>query len=257
MREIKIGTCGFQKSRKRHYSELDVVEVQQTFYDPRDLQVFRRWRSEAPEDFEFTVKVWMLVTHGYNKRLWRRLKHDVPGDKDKYRPFEINKEVLNAMDATLEAAKALKARILVFQTPASFKATEENAGKIVRFFKEVDLGGYVIVWEPRGDWWERRDLMKGVADEAGIYIDGDVLRGRIPPREQDLIYIRLHGLGGEGEVNYRYKYTERDLAKLRDIVVNSGAARAYVLFNNVYAFEDAVAFKAMVKSLDAHGEPGV
>jgi uncharacterized protein YecE (DUF72 family) len=244
---IKVGTCGFQKARRKHYSELDVVEVQQTFYDPRDTRTFERWRREAPEHFEFTVKVWMLVTHGYNKMLWRRLKGEVPGEKENYKPFELNKEVLQAMDATLEAAKVLKARILVFQTPTSFKATEENAGKIIKFIREIGLNEYIIVWEPRGDWWDNKDLIARVAESAGLYIDGDVLRGRIPPREQDMIYTRLHGLGGKGEVNYKYKYTIEDLKKLKSIISNTKASTVYVLFNNVYAFEDAVEFKNIIK----------
>jgi len=245
--KVKVGTCGFQKSRKRHYAELDVVEVQQTFYDPRDIGAFRRWRSEAPQHFEFTVKVWMLVTHGYNKMLWRRLKKEVPGDKERYKPFELNREVFQAMEATLEAAKILGARLLVFQIPASFKATEKNAEKIIRFIRELALDEYIIVWEPRGDWWDNKYLMAKVAELAGLYIDGDVLRGRLPPREQDVIYTRLHGLGGRGEVNYKYKYTNNDLNNLKSIILNIKASIVYVLFNNVYAFEDAVAFKRIVE----------
>lgn len=247
--KVKVGTCGFQKSRKKHYTELDVVEVQQTFYDPRDTETFKRWRKEAPEHFEFTVKVWMLVTHGYNKMLWRRLKKEVPGDKEKYKPFELNREVLQAMEATLEAAKVLEAKLLVFQTPASFRATEENAYKIIKFFHELGLNEYVVVWEPRGDWWDNKDLMAKVAESAEIYIDGDVLRGRLPPEEQKIIYTRLHGLGGKGEVNYKYKYTYNDLNKLKHIILNLRADTTYVLFNNVYAFEDAVAFKRIVEEV--------
>ncbi|GAB6147852.1 DUF72 domain-containing protein [Stetteria hydrogenophila] len=252
--EVKVGTCGFQKSRKKHYSELDVVEVQQTFYDPRGVDAFKRWRSEAPDSFEFTVKVWMLVTHGYNKKLWRRLKWGVPGDVNRYKPFELNREVIQAMEATLEAAKALNARILVFQTPASFKPSRDNAAKIVRFMRELGLSGYTLVWEPRGEWWSRGELLVEVAREAGLVICGDVLRGRIPPVVEDLLYTRLHGLGGRGEVNYKYKYTRNDLERLRGILHELRPSRAYVLFNNVYAFEDAVAFKSMIRQDRAERE---
>lgn len=245
MARILVGTCGFQKARRRHYSSLDAVEVQQTFYDPRPGERFAAWRSEAPEGFEFTVKVWMLVTHGYNRMLWRRLKSPVPFDASEFQPFGVNRATLWALEETLKAAEALKARILVFQTPASFRATEENAARIAAFSKEAGLEGYTLVWEPRGDWWERRDFLAETARRAGFLVDGDALRGRLPPEGQDFLYTRLHGLGGR-EVNYRYKYTDEDLDRLLGIV--AGYRVAYVMFNNVYAFEDAVRFKRLVSS---------
>lgn len=248
---IIVGTCGFQKSRRLHLRNLDVVEVQQTFYDPPGEDTLKKWISEAPEGFEFTVKVWMLITHEYNKNLWRRIKREVPGDPSAYGSFKLNKWTLWALEETLRAARALNARILVFQTPASFSASEENAGNIVRFFKEVDLSDYILVWEPRGTWWEKTELLDKVRLEAGLIISGDILRGKPVPRGQDILYTRLHGLGGRGEVNYRYKYTDEDLAKLKALVddyIRDGSKSAYVLFNNVYAYDDAIRFKELIKS---------
>jgi uncharacterized protein YecE (DUF72 family) len=54
-------------------------------------------------------------------------------------------------------------------------------------------------------------------------------------------------LGG-GEVNYRYKYTDEDLLKLLAIVKRYAESQdAYVLFNNVYMFDDALRFKSMLE----------
>ncbi|MCS7369608.1 MAG: DUF72 domain-containing protein, partial [archaeon GBS-70-058] len=64
----------------------------------------------------------------------------------------------------------------------------------------------------------------------------------------DKLYFRLHGIGG-GEVNYRYKYTDEDLSKLKDMIMDynvQGAYEFYVMFNNVYMVEDALKFKSLI-----------
>jgi len=59
----------------------------------------------------------------------------------------------------------------------------------------------------------------------------------------------LHGIGG-GEVNYSYKYTDEDLAKLRQMVVEESEGRdaCYVLFNNVSMADDALRFKKLLEA---------
>jgi uncharacterized protein YecE (DUF72 family) len=238
-----IGTCGFQKSRKRHYEALDAVEIQQTFYDPPPPETLAKWRREAPPDFVFTVKAWMLITHGYNARLWRRLKRQLPYEPESFKPFDLSKPVLWALEVTLEAARALNTRILVFQTPASFEASRENLERVIRFYHETGLGSWEVYWEPRGSWWDEGKDLLDEAFREGIRIAGDILRDRRPPAGQEILYARLHGLGGRGEVNYKYKYTDADLERLLDIA--GKWRRAYIMFNNVYAFDDAVRFKSM------------
>ncbi len=247
--KVKVGTCGFQKSRRLHFSNLDVVEVQQTFYDPPSQETLARWKGDAPPDFEFTVKAWMLITHRYNRMLWRKLRRQIPGDPEDYGNFKLNRKTLWALEETLKSAKALDAKILVFQTPQSFKPTEENLSNVINFLKETSLNNYKIVWEPRGEWWNKQDLLKKVHDNVNIYIAGDVLRGRIPRFEQELLYTRLHGLGGKGEVNYKYKYSNEDLKKLKDIVYGYQSKASYVMFNNVYAYDDATRFRRIVTKL--------
>jgi uncharacterized protein YecE (DUF72 family) len=91
---VKVGTCGFQRSRSSHYRLLDVLEVQQTFYDPPPPEKLSEWRSEAPEEFEFTVKAWMLITHEYNARLWKRVRRELKGRAENYGAFKPTREVM-------------------------------------------------------------------------------------------------------------------------------------------------------------------
>jgi uncharacterized protein YecE (DUF72 family) len=55
----------------------------------------------------------------------------------------------------------------------------------------------------------------------------------------------LHGLGGK-EVNYAYEYTGEDLARLShelSLLTEKGLERAYVMFNNITMFNDAIRFR--------------
>lgn len=243
-KRVLVGTCGFSKARRLIYRDLDVVEVQQTFYDPRPPESFRKYRVEAPAGFEFTVKAWMLITHPYNPRLWRRLKAEVPGDKSRYGGFQDTREIWWAWEQTRKAADALDAKVIVFQTPASFRYTKDNLERVRSFFSRI-RGEYVIAWEPRGDWWTSGlEDLAALAGE-GIIIVGDYLRGRLPPRPMEIAYTRLHGLGGK-EVNYRYKYTDEDLERLWSIIEGLDSQIIYVLFNNIYSYDDAVRFKKLL-----------
>ncbi len=246
---VKVGTCGFSRSRKLVFRDLDVVEIQQTFYDPRDHGFLERIRREAPSGFEFTVKAWMLVTHRRNRKLWSRLREPVPGDHDNYGFFADTQEVEWAWQETVKAARIVGARIIVLQSPASFRPTEENLEALVRFVERHSGDGFVLAWEPRGEWWTRRDLLGEIALRLGVVIVGDFLRGRTPPEAQELAYTRLHGLGGE-EVNYRYKYTREDLENLASIIRGLPQETVYVLFNNVYSYADAVEFKKMIEGAE-------
>lgn len=245
MVRLVIGTCGFQRARKLHYENMDALEVQQTFYDPRMGKTFATWRREAPESFEFTVKAWMLVSHEYNRNLWARLRQPVTSDVNLFGHLKVNEATLWAWNVTLEAAEILKARVIVVQTPPSFRYSRANFEGALKFFNTIERKGRLIVWEPRGDWWDNFEHLKAIAFESGVLIGGDVLRNRMPPRDQGILYARLHGLGS-GEVNYKYKYTEEDLARLAFIVEGFGAKEAYIMFNNVYSYDDALRFKTII-----------
>ncbi|MEB3847025.1 MAG: DUF72 domain-containing protein [Desulfurococcales archaeon] len=242
---IKVGTCGFSRSRRLVFSKLDVVEMQQTFYDPRVHESLQKIAREAPEGFEFTAKAWMLVTHKYNSKLWRRLKSEVPYSKESFGDMKINEAVCWAWEETVKAASILGATIIVLQTPASFKATDDNVRNVREFLSKCWPKGFQLAWEPRGDWWGKPELLSRINEETGVIIAGDVLRGRTPPEAQGTLYARLHGLGGR-EVNYRYKYTDDDLRKLYSIIRDLGKKENYILFNNIYSFADALRFKQLV-----------
>lgn len=237
---VRVGCCGFRSSRESYYELLDSVEVQHTFYQPPQVSTLRRWREEAPADFEFTLKAWQLVTHLASSPTYRRLKRPLTEEQRAgagfFRPTEA---VRAAWEVTRECARALKAKVVLFQCPASFKPTGENVANMRRFFQEVERGRLVFAWEPRGGW--PRELVKELCEELKLWHAVDPFSERsVTPGK---CYFRLHGRKG-----WRYKYEESELEELGSML--SKRATSYVFFNNVEMRDDARRFRRIVEERD-------
>lgn len=231
MRQVKVGCCGFPRGRSQYFSVFKLVEVQQTFYSPPSVHTVLRWQEETPPDFEFTVKAWQLITHPPSSPTYRRLGWEVPlTQRDQYGFFRPTAEVLRAWEKTREIALALQARIVVFQTPASFTDCVQNVENMRHFFKIVERGHFVFVWEPRGNWSD--ESVTRLCKELELIHCVDPLEKA--PLYGALRYFRLHG-----GPNYRHKYSDDELCLLSTLV----DANAYILFNNVSMYDDALRLK--------------
>lgn len=80
----KVGCCGFAGGRARYFDTFPVVEVQKSFYEPpkRD-STLQRWRDEAPDGFEFTLKAWQIITHDASSPTYRRLNEPLSDGQKK------------------------------------------------------------------------------------------------------------------------------------------------------------------------------
>jgi len=245
---IKVGTCGWsvRGGKKAYYERFNVIELQDTFYNLPRVETAKRWREQAPPDFEFTVKAWQAITHPPTSPTWRRCRVKVASEAmDKYGFFRPTDEVFDAWEATLKICLALRARVCVFQTPPSFGYSKENMSNVEAFFSSINRGRLVLGWEPRGTWHEHPEAVKKLCSDLDLVHVVDILRRR-PVVEYEVNYFRLHGLGGK-EVNYRYKYTDEDLRRLLELVEEyAELGDVYVMFNNVYMADDALRFKKLM-----------
>jgi len=236
MNQVKVGCCGFPKGKRKYSEQFKLVEIQQTFYKPPLTETAQKWREEVPEDFEFTLKAWQEITHLPSSPTYRKAGLRIPADKEhNYGFFKPTEEVFEAWGRTREIAEALKAKVIVFQCPATFTPSAENIENMRHFFANIDRGGFIFVWELRGKW----------SDDAILTLCQELeLVHCVDPMENQAVwgkpkYFRLHG--GPG---YRHQYTDDELARLRDLTLG----KAYVLFNNITMYEDALRFKQLVES---------
>ena len=233
---MKLGLCGFTIGAAAYYKSFDVVEVQQTFYDPPAASTLERWRAAAPAAFEFTMKAWQVITHAGTSRTYRRLRSpfsDVA--KSEAGGFRVNSTVLGAWAATLTAARILRATAILFQCPPSFRPTPENAEAMRRFFATIDRpSGVRFLWEPRGKWPD--DLVLSLCRELDLVHTVDpFIRPSLTP---ELTYWRLHGNG-----SHYATYSDDELRQLHAWI--RPGAETYVMFNNIPRVKDVARFREL------------
>ncbi|MCX7973206.1 MAG: DUF72 domain-containing protein [Candidatus Aminicenantes bacterium] len=235
---IKIGCCGFPVSKIKYAQTFSVVELQHTFYNPPEPQLARKWRENMPTDFEFTLKAWQLITHPPQSPTYKKLKKPIPKSKENlYGNFRPTAEVFAAWQRIKEIAELLKAKLIIFQSPASFEPNSENKKNIRNFFNQIERNSFLFGWEARGKW-SLEEIQEICRELELIDVVDPFIRW---PVTQGLKYFRLHGLGG-----YHYRYQESDLKKLFDLTIKE--KEVYVMFNNVHMFEDALKFKEFFKA---------
>ena len=232
-RLVKIGCCGFRSSRESYYASLPAVEIQHTFYQPPLLATLEKWRNEAPAGFEFTLKAWQLITHQPSSPTYRRLKRELSdGERRQAGSFRPSGIVEEAWETTYECAKALDAKAVLFQCPASFGPTNDNLKNMLGFFGRAKREGLKFCWEPRGGW--PPDLIGDLCRDLDLWhvVDPFSLRTVTPGR----CYFRLHGRGG-----WRYSYEDEEMEELYSMLPEG--AESYVFFNNIEMRRDALRFK--------------
>ncbi|MEJ7624872.1 MAG: DUF72 domain-containing protein [Pyrinomonadaceae bacterium] len=241
--QIQIGTCGFGRTKRPDYvAALPVVEIQHTFYQPPQIKTLEKWRADVPDDFEFTLKAWQMITHEASSPTYKRLKRPLT-DKEILETgfFKTTKTVREALDLTLACAKALRARTILFQCPARFQPLPENILNLKQFFSSIDRGKLNFAWEPRGKLWDDA-IIKDLCDELNLWHCVDPFaRPTVTPRN---CYYRLHGIP-----RWRYTYEEDELMELASLIPRDRLA--YVFFNNITMHGDALRFKQILNEAEA------
>jgi len=223
---IKVGCCGYPTSMKRYYESFSLVELNRTFYGYPQMSTVTGWREKAPVDFEFTVKAHQDISHTYR--------------------FEIKPSV-QAFEQMKQICRALKARLLLIQTPGSFRP--EKLNNAIEFFRRVERENLTIVWETRGPEWDKPEnhaTLEKALKTVDVPHVVDPFKST-PAYTSDIAYFRLHGMGKQ---LYYYQYSNDELVRLLKLVEPFERERkeAYVLFNNLAMFDDATRFMQYLKT---------
>jgi len=236
MNQIKAGCCGFPKGKKKYFEQFKLVEIQQTFYKPPLIETTQKWREEVPEDFEFSLKAWQEITHLPSSPTYRKAGLQISADKEgNYGFFKPSEEVFGAWGKTRDVAQVLKTRVIIFQCPAKFTPSTENIENMRYFLTNIDREDFIFVWEPLGGW--SYNVITALCQDLDLVYCVDPLESKSAYGK--LKYFRLHG----GR-DYRHQYSDDELARLREL--RNG--EAYVLFNNITMYDDALRFKQLIQS---------
>ncbi len=229
---IKVGCCGFAGGMANYFKKFRVVEVQQTFYKLPRIETVQKWRKMAPKNFEFTMKAWQVITHPSTSPTYRKAGIET---KRSYGFFRVNEDTMEAWVETRKIAKELKASIIIFQCPASFKESRENIKNMRDFFSTIE-NDFIFGWEPRGNW--NKETVRQICMEL------DLIHVVDPFKNESLHgmpkYYRLHGI-----VGYNYDYSMDELKRLKEICLQYDDA--YCMFNNTKMLKNAVEFVELLK----------
>lgn len=180
------------------------VELNASFYHWPTTATVRRWRREAPPGFVYSVKVNREITH--ERRLVRTRK-------------------LVAKFSTIASALGDRMGCFLFQFPPSHHYTAAHLRSIVT---QLDPAQRNAVEFRHRSWW-RESVYRALANHGIAFcaVSAPRLPEMIPPGQR-LLYVRLSGRTRW----YRHDYSPEELAAWAARIRDSGAAEAWIYFNN-------------------------
>lgn len=230
---VRIGCAGFPVGRDRYWRELAFCEAATGAVMPRPATV-EGWAADTPAGAELAVQAYRLVTHGPQDAGFPAAGKKLPKARQAHcGAFRESLEVHEAWLATKAAAEALGARLVVFETPASFQPGPDRLRDLYRFFKAFPRGKLTPVWAARGGEGER--LADKICGDLGLVRAFDPLRQK-PPEKGVLRYLRPGVPRG----------SFLGVDDMSTIAAAVGDGPAYVAFTHLYAFKDAVRLRELL-----------
>ena len=237
---VRIGTAGWSIPRqygssaptvgsrlKRYSLQLTCSEINSSFHRPHRPSTYARWAASTPDDFRFSVKVPMAITHDC------------------------------ALAPTLEQVQSFLSEIsslgdklgpILFQLPPRQRFEEPGARAFFTLFRDLYPKGEAVL-EPRHTGWFSPEAGKLLEDFHLARVIAD------PPRTSELelsaghvglTYYRLHG-------SPRVYYSSYSRAWLEDLATRVCAQHdtdVWCIFDNTAtgaAFENAVTLTSVLK----------
>jgi uncharacterized protein YecE (DUF72 family) len=222
-------------AQEKYFHTFSCVEINSSFYQLPRLETARRWRAAAPENFEFTLKAWQVITHRASSPTYKRTRI-AAGDREYCGHFGFNSTIRWAWDETYQIARALKATVVLFQCPASFRQHDANIAALRTFFERAKRGKLLLAWEPRGDW--DADAVCHLCRELDLIQVADPLKTE-PAIAGKVRYYRLHGT-----TSTRHRYSDAELHRLKRFC--AGRGKVFCMFNNMAMAQDARRFAQLL-----------
>ncbi|OGR82470.1 MAG: hypothetical protein A3J74_07930 [Elusimicrobia bacterium RIFCSPHIGHO2_02_FULL_57_9] len=211
----RTGCGGFPVSQAKYFQTFKAVEIGATFQSLPRLATAENWRRRAPHGFEFSMRAWREITHPPAGHFRSGIKTEL------------------AWDQTRCVAESMKARFVVFETPASFYPDANHLRDMYRFFKSIRRNSLSLVWQPRGRW--EQHLVNKVSCDLGLIQAVNPLEAVVIP-DKTINYFRLPAPCGGA-------YND---AEMKEIHRRCGSLPSYVFFTSANAWRDARRFEALI-----------
>ncbi|HEX4474506.1 MAG TPA: DUF72 domain-containing protein [Polyangiaceae bacterium] len=210
---ITVGCAGFAVPATRYFKEYGFVEIQETHRAAPGPGTIRRWRREAPKEFEFAVLGPREVTQ---------------------EGFRLGKVVETALAALGEVAVELKAKMAVFVAAPDFAPSRPNKTALREFLGLAKSQFEIVVFEPGLEW--NPDEADSLASETNTFAARDPLQHG--PSTRPTAYYRLPGPAG-----HKSRYEDPAIERLAELAHGARHESVHYVFTNVDMFADAKRFK--------------
>ena len=210
---ITVGCAGFAVPATRYFKEYDFVEVQETHRAVPGPGTIRRWRREAPENFEFALLGPREI------------------GQESFRSGKVIETALNTLD---DIAGQLNAKRAVFLAPPDFTHSRANKSALREFLKEVKSHFDNVIFDPGPAW--KPDEADSLAEETGSLAVRDPLQHG--PSKRSVAYYRLPGPAG-----HKSRYEDPAIERLAEIAGGAKHDDVHYVFTNVDMFADGKRFK--------------
>lgn len=239
---MKIGCADFTAAQEKYQTNLNVVEVSRMFQAIPKTSTLEKWRKEAPKGFEFVACSPTMITHSASghteKSVWGTKKLNI--EPHKVGNFRNTGTISHLLEMTLEAARILESRLILFKLNPLSAPQAELIGKMQAFFKSPSMSSFDSLWEPPITWSE--NLVRDISNSLKLSPVQHPWRPltKWKPRIQ---YFRI-GSPSKGKGVHAFT-----LEELQYIKKQCQSKEGFVIFNNgPTAFYDASRFLRMVQS---------
>lgn len=233
-----VGCCEVGRNRALYFQRFDVLEYQQSFFQPPKQKALQQLKKAAPQTFSFVVRAWQLVTHEPTFPGYRRLSDKLTAPENQYGLFRDTEPVQQAWQTTWETAQTVGAQAVFFETPPSFTPSALHRKALARFFEKVPRDSVRLVWCPKGLWTLSEAL--AVCQDLDLVLAWDPLLDREFP-EAEQVYCKMDGAGRAA------KLSDLELEDLYSYCRDK--AWAVCVFNTFQMQQDATRLKALAELL--------
>lgn len=208
----------------------DHLEIGSDFCDLPTAPQVREMVGEAT----VSLVAWHVITHRRSDPRYKGMA-DPPPDHAAVGHFERSRWTDEAWEQTDKLARALSAKAVILQTPASMKATAEHSTRLENFVAHAARPGLVIAWEAEpGSWPEKKALE--LAERVDVMPVVDPIHSKIPDTEY--VYLRFRG-GKSGRAVLKDDDLKKVALEIRDRI-------GWVIFSNNSAVQDLQRFTHML-----------
>lgn len=243
---VYVGTSGFkfadwkiefypagvpEKNWLNFYAtQFNCLEINATYYRPVHPATFAQMAAKTPEGFQFTVKAYQSMTHGW--------------DEDNESDFPL------FIDSLRPLTEAGKFGGVLAQFPNSFRPDEDTRAYLGRF-RQL-LGELPAAVEFRHRDWVTEETFELLRRHqlAWCAVDEPQFRSLVPPvaaATSTVGYVRFHGRNyqtwwkGDNKSRYDYLYSAEELAEWVPKIerLDDETGKVFVFMNNCFGAQAA------------------